>query len=318
MVIVAVALTAIVLAPGIGAYNGGVGSSDRQYDCGGSCHDDPSTSVITMSASNMTPAPGGAVTVTVDVTGGEASGQELGVMIVCAITTSNSLPSDDGWTILADPSDTTTYNYYEVDSYSGALSASWDLSAPTTLGIHMLFAREMHGGGGMYANDYSAGLMFTVTDYSGGDDDGGGDDTNTTVHIPTVFITTPSNSATVRHEMQVNVNVVADPEDPVVSVTLKIDGHVVGELTSPPFTWVVDTTNMTEGGHVLVVTVRDTSGDIVVKEIAVFVDNESETISMLEWMVTMGAGTVALISIVGIMIVAALYIRKRVVDRRSR
>ena len=103
-----------------------------------------------------------------------------------------------------------------------------------------------------------------------------------------------------------------------MSATLKIDGSVVSELTAAPFTWVVDTTNMTEGGHVILVTVEDSTGDVVSKEVAVFVDNESEMISMLEWMVTMGAGAVLIICVVGIMVVVALFIRKRVVDRRSR
>lgn len=312
----AVALVAIVLAPGLGAYNGGVDSSELDYDCGGSCHDDPSSCIVSMSATNMTPAPGSTVTVTVDISGGEASGNELGVMIVSATTTSNSLPSDDGWTMLSCPDGSTTNNYYEVETYSGSLTASWELSAPATLGIHMLFARVMHGGGGMYAIDYSDGLMFTVTDYSGGGDDGGDD--GTTSSVPSIVITAPSNSATVRLDMTVNVNVVASSGDPVVSVTLKIDGSILGELTAAPYSWVVDTTNLTEGGHVLVVTAVDSTGDSVSKEIAVFVDNESEMISMLEWIVTMGAGAVAIICIVGIMIVLALLIRKRVVDRRSR
>lgn len=304
----------IVFAPALGAYNGGVDSSDREYGCGDNCHDVLSTCTVTMSATNTTPAPGDTVTVTVDVSGGQASGTEVGVMIVSATTTTNSLPSDGGWTIISDP-DGTAFNYYEVEEYAGSLSASWDLSAPTQLGIHMLFARVLHGGAGPCVADYPGGLMFTVTDYTGGGDDG--DDDGTT-SVPTIVITSPSNSATVKSEMSVNVNVVASADDPVVSLTLTIDGDVFGELTSAPYSWVVDTTNLTEGGHVLVVTAVDSTGDLVSKEIAVFVDNESETVAMLEWIVTMGAGTVAIICIVGIMIVAALYIRMRVVDRRSR
>jgi hypothetical protein len=309
------ALIVVVLAPASGAFNGGVGTSDKEYGCGDNCHDDPSTCTIAMSATNTTPAPGDTVTVTVDVSGGQASGNELGVMIASATTTTNSLPSDGGWTIISDPAGT-AYNYYEVDSYTGSLSASWDLSAPTELGIHMLFARVLHGGDGPCVADYSGGLMFTVTDYTGGGD--GGDDNGTATTVPTIVITAPSNSATVKSDMTVNVNVIATVDDPVVSITLKIDGDVFGELTSAPYSWVVDTKSLTEGGHVLVVTAVDSTGDSVSKEIAVFVDNESEMVSMLEWIVTMGAGTVAIICIVGIMIVTALYIRKRVVDRRSR
>lgn len=295
------------------AYNGGYGSADLDYDCGvDSCHDKPSTVIITMSASNSTPAPSGEVTVSVSVSGGDSVGDILGVMIVSATTTSGSLPSDAGWTILADPSGSTTYNYYEFEPYTGSASLSWTLSAPGALGVYTMFARAMHGGDGIYSKDYSEGIVFTVTDYSGG---GGVVPTGST---PTLVITSPSNSATVSGNMTINANVIAAVDDPIVSATLKIDGSVVSELTASPFTWVVDTTNMSEGGHIILVTVEDSTGDVVSKEIAVFVDNESEMISMLEWMVTMGAGAVLIICVVGIMVVAALFIRKRVVDRRSR
>lgn len=311
----AVVLTAIVMVPGMDANPGGVDSDNLEYDCGGSCHDAASSSVVTMSATNVTPAAGGTVTVTVGVSGGEAEGDPLGVMIVSATTYTNSQPSADGWTILADPSGSTTYNYYEIESYTGSVSMSWDLSAPSALGVHVLFAREMHGGAGTYANDYSAGLVFTVTDYSGGDD-GGEDPGDTTTYLPTVVITSPSNSATVSGNLTINANIVS--VDDIVSATLKVDGAVIGELTAAPFSWTVDTTNMSEGGHIIVVTAVDSTGDSVSKEIAVFVDNESELVSMLEWVVTIGAGAVIIVCVVGIMVVVALYIRKRVVERRSR
>ena len=313
VMVVALALSAVVLAPSIEAFNGGVGSDDREYLCGGSCHTTESSSVITMTASNSTPAPGDPVTVTVDVTGGEASDSPLGVMIVCAMTTTNSLPSADGWTILADPSGTTTYNYYEVESYTGSLSLSWQLSAPTALGVHVLFAREMHGNGDDYYNDYDIGLVVTVTDYTTG-----GDDDVPTDGVPSVVIISPSNSATIMGNMTVNANIVGATDDPIVSATLKIDNTVIGVLDQAPFTWVVDTTNMSEGGHVVSVTAIDSTGDSVTEEVGVFFDNESEVVSMLEWIVTMGAGTVAIIAITGIMVTLALYIRKRVVERRSR
>ncbi len=314
VVVFGLAIVGTVFAPNLIAYNNGVDSSDREYDCGGSCHDTVGTCSVTMSTSNATPEPGGTVTVWVNVSGGEASDSPLGVMIVCATTTSNSMPSADGWTILSDPSGTTTYNYYEVLSYEDSASLAWQLSAPDTLGIHVLFAREMHGNGGIYATDYSSGLIFTVTDYSGGNGDDGSDDGTTVVHVPTIVITSPSNSATVSGNMTVNANILS--VDDIESATLKVDGTIVSELTAPPFSWTIDTTNMSEGGHVLVVSATDSTGDTVSKEIAVFVDNESELVSMLEWIVTMGAGTVAIISFTVILIVLALYIRKRVMERR--
>lgn len=309
----AIGLAALVASPTILAYNGGAGSQNLEYDCGDSCHDVASTCTITMAASNMTPAPGGSLTLWVNVSGGQASETELGVMVVCATTTSNSQPSADGWTITADPSGTTTYNYYEIESYVSSHSFMWQLAAPATEGIHMLFARVMHGDGGMYAADYSAGLMFTVTVYV---DDGGDDGGTVVTNLPSLFITSPSNAAVVKGNLTINANVVS--VDSIVSASLKIDGQLVSEKTAAPFTWVIDTTNMTDGGHVIVISVTDSTGDIATKEVAVFVDNESEVVSMLEWLVTMGAGTIAIISISGMLVVLALYIRKRVVSRGAR
>ncbi|UCE80860.1 MAG: hypothetical protein JSV94_06910 [Methanobacteriota archaeon] len=317
----ALALSAIVVAPGIDAYNNGVGSSDLEYDCGGSCHNEASTCTITMSASNETPSPGDTITVCVEVSGGEASGSPLGVQIVSCTTTSNSLPSDDGWTIISDPSGTTTYNYYEVDSYQGSLAISWQLSAPSTTGWYILYAREFHGDGGVYATDYSAGLAITVTDWSnGGEPPTNGEEPPTNgeepVNVPVVLITSPSNSATVEGNITVNANVIS--VDAITCAILKIDGEVVSEKTEPPFTWTVDTTNLTEGGHVLLVTVVDSTGDKVDKEIAVFVDNESELVPMFGWILTMAAGTIVIITGTAMLIVLALYLRKRTMERRSR
>ena len=316
ILVAVLSLGAVVLAPTLEAYNNGVGASDLEYDCGGSCHDTASTCSITMAASNLVPAPGDAVTVWVNVSGGEASDSPLGVMLVSATTTANSLPSADGWTIVADPSGVTTFNYYEVNSYKDSVSLAWQLEAPTVLGIHMLFARELHGNGGVYATDYSAGLLFTVTEATDNGDDGGDGGDDTAANIPTLVITSPSNSATVRGEITINANVVS--VDDITLASLKIDGAVVGELTEAPFTWFIDTTNLTEGGHVFIVTVTDSTGDVVSKEIAVFVDNESELVSMLGWIVTMGAGTVVIFCLTMMLIVLALYIRKRVTTRGVR
>lgn len=290
---------------------GGVDADNYDYDCGDSCHNAASTAVITVSATNVTPAPGDPVTVTVDVSGGEASYSPLGVQIVSATTYTNSLPSDDGWTIVADPSGSSTYNYYEVESYSGSVSLSWDMTAPTSLGVHVLFAREMHGGPGTFATD-SVGLVFTVTDYSGEGP------IPVTGGLPTLAITSPSNAATVSGNITVNANIAPAADDPIVSASLTIDGVLVSELTEGPYSWTIDTTNLTEGGHRLVVTAEDSTGDVVSKEIAIFVDNESEVISMLEWMVTMGAGAVIIVCATGVLIVVALLIRKKLVERRSR
>ena len=315
LMMVAAGMIAVVVSPTILAYNGGVSSQDLEYDCGGSCHKAVSTSTITIAASNVTPEPGGHVTLWVNVSGGEASDSPLGVMIVSSTSTSDSQPSVDGWTIVADPGGSTSFNYYEIESYTGSCSFMWELTAPTAVGLHMLYAREMHGDGGMYAKD-SAGLPFTVTVYTDDGGDDGGDDDGTDTNIPTIVITSPSNAETVKGN--VTVSVFVDSDDPIVSASLSIGRTLVSEKTAPPFEWFIDTTNLTEGGHVFTVSVTDSTGDTVTDEVVVFVDNESEVVSMLEWLVTMLGGTVAIISISGIMIVGALYLRKRMIARRVR
>ncbi len=313
---IGIVLAGITLTPIADAYNGGAESGDEEYDCYGGCHGTQSTAEMTMSASNLTPLPGGEVTVWVNITGGQASDSELGVMIVSALTGSGSLPSDDGWTILSDTSGITTYNYYEIDSYSASASFSWVLTAPSALGTHTLYAQVLHGGAGSCSATYSDGLVFTVSEE--GDTDGDGE-SPTTIR-PTITITKPANAATVAGLMNVTATITPGAaDDPVTSATLEIVGeYVVGTLTTSPFSWSVDTTNLTDGGYVLRITAVDSTGDSVSKEIAVFVDNESETIAMLEWIVTMFAGTVAIVAVTGIMITTALYVRKRVVERRSR
>lgn len=309
ILLVGLALAAIALAPVSGAYSGGVDSGTEEYGCTGGCHGTASTAVVTTAASDLSPTPGGEVKIWVNVSGGEASGSQLGVMIVSDTTSTGSLPSDDGWTILEDTTGG-TYNYNEIESYPGSASFSWRLSAPATVGPYTLYAKVVNGGGGTYSVT-TPGIAFTVSEEAV---DGDGDDVGT--DVPTLTITYPSNAATVRGNITIKASVVS--VDEITSATLRIDGTVMGELTSPPFEWTVNTTSLSEGGHVIVVTVEDATGDKVSKEIGVFVDNENELISTLEWVVTMGAGVVAIVCASGMAIILALYVRRRIVERGSR
>jgi hypothetical protein len=81
---------------------------------------------------------------------------------VSAMTSSNSLPSNDGWTIVSDPTGSTAFNYYEDDQYSGSLTATWTLTAPSINGTYKLYAREVHGNGETYTNRFVSGISFTV------------------------------------------------------------------------------------------------------------------------------------------------------------
>jgi hypothetical protein len=158
---------AFILVVNVGIYgrNGGEGSADREWNCGGSCHNDPSAATVTMYASTLTPNPGDTITVTVDVTGAEVVAEPLGVFLVRSQTTTNSMPSLDGWVIVSDPSGVTAFNYYEELSVTGGVNWTWTLQAPMMGGTYNLYAREHHGDPGAnvrYFADTAVGLTFTI------------------------------------------------------------------------------------------------------------------------------------------------------------
>ena len=163
VIVLSVSILVLALVPLVtDGYPGGVSSSNQEYDCGGSCHTEPSTATITMWASNQTVAPGGAVDVIVNVSGGQAV-SILGVMIVSVRSpVLTSIPTEEGWIIRSDPAGD-TFNYHEVANYTGSVSMRWQLNAPTTNGSYSLYARTMHGGGDTYAVDDTGGLTFEVT-----------------------------------------------------------------------------------------------------------------------------------------------------------
>jgi len=145
------------------AFNNGVGSDNREYLCGGgSCHSFVSAATVSMSASKLNPTVGEQITVTITVTGAEASSSPLGVFLLRSLTTSNSQPSVDGWVIVTDPSGTTAFNYYEEASVTGGVVWDWTLNAPPTPGTYNLYASEHHGNGERYTKDDATGLTFNV------------------------------------------------------------------------------------------------------------------------------------------------------------
>lgn len=133
--------------------NNGVGSGNQEYNCGGSCHTTASASVVTMTASKLDPLTNEQITVTVTVSGAEASNSPLGVFLVRSKTPTNSQPSVDGWVVVSDPSGSTTFNYYEEASVTGGVTWTWTLRAPPNPGTYFLYAREHHGNGAEYFKD---------------------------------------------------------------------------------------------------------------------------------------------------------------------
>ncbi len=296
LAIVSVLAAIVVVAPNMTAYSGGVTDSNEEYGCSTNCHTVVSTSTIAMSASTTTPATGGDVTVTVEVTGGEASNTPLGIMVISALTQTGSLPQDAGWTIVTDPSGSTAFNYHEDKSYTGSVSMTWSLKAPTTAGVYTLYAREIHGNGNTYSHDYSAGIAFIV---------GSG-----TPSVLTVYITSPAAGSQVSGTISVAASLL--PSTGISYATLSVDGRVVDNTSSAPFAWNLDTAQFSDGPHVIQVTAVNDTGAIGTKDIAINIDNTAAEEALLNWVWTMAAGVLLIVAVVSLAAISALMIRRRV------
>lgn len=296
------AILMAIIAPVISAYPGGIGNSDQGY-CGESCHSVTSIATIDMHASDTNPSPGEIITVTVNVSGGEASNTPLGVMLISSLTPADSLPSAKGWTIVSDPSGSTAFNYHEVSSYSNQISLTWTLLAPSIEGVYTLYAREMHGNGNSYSKDFTTGIVFTV----------GSQGSQT---VPTVIINSPINGEKVLGTITIAANIVST--EAIQYAVLRIDGVVKGNLTVAPFTWNLDTATLQDGIHTINITAVDSNGGIGYKEVTIDAWNEGRAATMTNWIATILAGTIAIVSIVGVLIVVVLLLRKRIIEGKVR
>ena len=301
LTLAAVFAAIVVLSPTITAYNNGIGDSNEDYGCSTDCHTVQSSSVITMSSSKSTPTPGETVTVTVNVTGGEASNAPFGVMILSALTSSGSLPSDAGWTIVSDPTGTTAFNYHEIPAYTSSVSWTWTLTAPSTAGIYTLYAREIHGNGDTYSRDYTAGLAFVVG----------------SAGPPgklSVIITSPGANTEVWDSITVAASLI--PSTNISYAVLSIDGTEVDNKTSAPFSWTIDTRLYADGAHVFNITASNETGARGYEEITVTINNSGRQEELLTWMWTMAAGTIFIVAMVGSLIAVALMVRKHHMDKK--
>ena len=299
MLLFVLALVLIIVgSPVLSARQGGVGSSTEEYDCGSSCHNKASTATVSMSASDTTLTPGQAVTVTVAVSGGQ-SGNILGVMLVTTLSpVPESIPAAKGWTINADPSGTTAYNYYEVTNYAGSGTYSWSLTAPEVDDAYQLFARVMHGGGDQaFAVDDVVGVSIAVGS------------TGTPVG-PIVSIISPTSGETVDGVVTITASIPSS--EPLVYALLSIDGVAKENKSGAPFSWTLNTETLADGEHVINITAVDTLGKVGYKELTITIDNARANTLLLNWVWTMAAGSIAIIAIVSVSIVVALLIRRKI------
>ena len=235
----------------------------------------------------------------VNVTGGQAT-NVMGAMIVSALSpVASSIPTNAGWTIVQDPSATqSTDNYYEDHTYAGSISMEWKLKAPSTEGIYTLYARAMHGGGAEYYEDYVQGLVFTV----------GGATLPTT---PKVVISSVTQDETLEGTVTVDVTVLSNKS--IAYTVLRLGSTVIGNDTSEPYSFTLDTKQFADGPYKLNVTAVDSEGNHGYKEIDVSISNSGENEQLIAWVWTMAAGTIAILAWIGIFIVIALMIRRRTV-----
>ncbi len=293
IIILAISSAFVFLAPTMVAYPGGPLPGSYDYGCGGSCHDDESSATITMWTPLRLIEPHDLINVTVNVTGAEADGTPLGVMILSALGGENSSLASQGWTIIKDPGGITSYNYYQVASYAGSVSMTWTLMAPVANCTVSLYAREMHGDGGSYVTDYAQGLTFTVLENS----------RDPSTLAPHISITSHLSGQTAEGIDELAATI--QSYDDVEYVILRIDGVMVSNLSDEPFEWSIDTTLYSDGSHELNITAIDIAGRVGWTDIQVIFDNDKEMTSWVLTIIAISAAAIALcvatIAMMGIM-----------------
>lgn len=309
VVLIGIALLALVLAAvsaPLSAFQGGVGDGTVEYNCGGSCHSNQGSAVLSMWASTLTPLADTDVTVIINASGGQAvSDGILGIMLVSdLVADATSLPTNAGWTIVSDPSSLgTTYNYYENHTYTGTGSFEWKLKAPQVPGDYKLYARSMHGGGTEYYEDFATGLSFDV-------------DVPVVIGPPLVFISTVTVNEVLKDTVKVNVTVITN-NTTVVKVQLRLNDTIIGNKTTGPYTFTIDTTKFSDGFYLLNATATDFEGRMGYRQIPVTIRNAATpaTEQLVSWVWTLVAGSIAILAWIGIMIVIALMVRRRAVGK---
>ncbi len=140
-----------------------------------------------------------------------------------------------------------------VTDASAPYSASWN-SATASNGVHLLSATALD----MAGNTSHAQLSVTVDNAA-----------------PTVSFASPLSGATVSEMVSVQVN--AGDNLGIASVSLSVDGLLLGTDSSAPYSLTWDTTTASDGSHTLTATARDLAGNTVSVQINVTVSNAPPT-----------------------------------------
>lgn len=269
---------------------------DQQYGAVG-CHDQESPVNISMASSpipSIMIQPGQAVDVWVNVTG-EITGEELGTLIASTTGSYGSLPTENGWTILVDPSGSSQYNYWNDVDYDKEASFHWSLEAPLEEGSYPLYSRVVHAGDELYSK--AAGpLIFNVGE------------------IPerniTVSIIEPSCDETVTGNMQVTASIIVpNASAGIDSVDLIIDGTVIESRSHNPYSWSIDTTDYENGLLQIEIVVHDSLGNDHLDIVNVTVHNEDQDSVLGNLGMNITAGVMASLAFVSALTLLVLWAR---------
>jgi hypothetical protein len=291
MAVILVAAVVAVLTSPILAFPGGVSNSNNQVTCDNGKHSG-GTAVIAMGGSPLSPAPGQQVTVWVNVSGANVGGR-LGVMIVSSLLGSSTLPSNDGWAIVSDPSGT-AFNFNELTTaVAGANSFRWTLTAPSG-GAHTLYSKAFYAG--PTGTTYTQGLTFNVA---------GGPAGNTTVSM-----TVPTAGSTVSGTVTVSASPVNAAG--ISYAVLRVDGTVIANLTSAPYSWSWVTSQYSDGAHVLNVTAAGADGTFGYVQQTVTVANAAAPVlDQVAWQWTALALALSSVAAISLILVLILMVKRR-------
>ncbi|HEY3420533.1 MAG TPA: Ig-like domain-containing protein [Methanomassiliicoccales archaeon] len=292
-----VAVVAAILIAPVLAFNGGAGSGNQEIGCAGTSKHSGGSATIVMGGSPMNPAAGQQVSVWVNVTGGATVGRLYGVMIVSALT-APSLPINDGWTVVTDPS-TTANNYVEKTVVAGTNSFKWTLTAPGS-GSHTLYSKAFYAQGGNAATIYTQGLIFNVGGTGGG----------VTPSNTSVTISSPTAGSSVTGSVNISANLV-NPAG-ISYAVLRIDGAVVSNLTAATYMWTWNTTQYADGIHTINITAAGKDGTFGYAQSTVTVSNAAvQILDQNAWQWTAIALMMSSIAVISVITVLILIMKKR-------
>jgi len=295
LIIILISITIASPAASHGSFSG-----NQQYGAA-SCHGENSLTVsITVEsspASSVTLSPSQNLTVWVNVTG-TITGDAMGVLIASNTADTGSLPTENGWTILVDPSGGgTQYNYYKMPSYSGSGSFRWILKVPASNGNYPIYALALHSGSTEY-HKAATPVTFTVG-------------TQAVPGQPSVAILSPSNGASVSGMLNISAQIQPGTGASITSATLKIDGVTVGTKTSGPFVWNIDTSTYSKGAHAINITAVDSDTHVASQEISVTFVSPPQVVTLDDMAWTAIAGSVAIVAACAVLVLTVLFLSER-------